>query len=76
MIPIAGDEDSSSKGWAKIYKLLISPFSNTFKNFIQVQLREKLLQESEKATIEEQQLGHLDKSNSSMSLYFTELPPP
>jgi hypothetical protein len=50
MIPNAGDEDISNKGWAKIYKLLISPFSNTFKNFIQVQLREKMMQDSEKSS--------------------------
>ena len=43
-MPSLVEEECETNGWARIYKMLISPFSNTFKKYIQAKLNEKKLQ--------------------------------
>ena len=46
MMPSLIEHEHENNGWAKIYKMLISPFSNNFKKYVEEKLREKRLQEA------------------------------
>eukprot|EP00347_Sterkiella_histriomuscorum_P008701 403344084 len=47
MMPSLIEQETENNGWAKIYKMLISPFSNNFKKYIEAKLKEKRMQQNE-----------------------------
>ncbi|CDW72369.1 UNKNOWN [Stylonychia lemnae] len=50
MMPSLIEQETESNSWAKIYKMLISPFSNNFKKYVEQKLKEKRLQEINEAS--------------------------
>jgi hypothetical protein len=43
LMPVRNENDPEDEGWNRIYKMLISPFSNKFQKYIETQLKEKEL---------------------------------